>query len=98
MPSALDRQLLLERGRCAMCGHWPARPGRTNCQACAEMLRLAYFRRKARLSLVPHTLPAARPLCCGWWTCSRTVLPWICLTCGMVVWRGRQSRRLVLQL
>jgi hypothetical protein len=88
MPSAVDRQVLLERGRCAMCGRWPVRPGRTNCAACAEMLHQRHFRRKARLHLVPHTMPPARRLCCGWWTCSRTELPWTCLTCGAVVWRG----------
>jgi hypothetical protein len=91
MPSAVERQGLLERGRCAMCGHWPARPGRTNCTACAEMLRLRYYRRKARLHLVPRLMPPGRQLCCGWWTCSQTVLPWICLTCGTVVWRQEAS-------
>ncbi len=94
MPRALERQLYLERGHCAMCGRHPVRPGRTNCQACATMQRLAYVRRKARLHLVPHTVPAAQPLCCGWWTCSRTLLPWICITCGTVVGRPMQRRML----
>jgi hypothetical protein len=91
MPSALDRQVFLEQGRCAMCGRWPVRPGRTNCVACAQMLHRRYVRRKSQLHLVPHIMPPAQPLCCGWWTCSWTVLPWECLTCRRLVRRQEVS-------
>lgn len=87
MPSAVNRQLLLERGQCAMCGVEPHRPGRTNCAACAEMLQRRWRARTTRLHLVPHTREAATQLCCGWWTGSRTVLPWSCISCGRVVHR-----------